>query len=91
MRLTSGVAYALIGLGIANVIAAPIGCVVGSFIGGGLFYLYGLYLGALGGIGIEGADRQKTFVAAGVLALLLVLIEVLGFIGGLTAHHAIRG
>jgi hypothetical protein len=40
--------------------------------------LYGLYLVALGVIAIEAGDRRKTFIAAGVLAGILVLFQLVG-------------
>lgn len=123
MGLACGGLGALLGQGLGHVVAAPIGCVAGSFIGGALLYaiahlaggradyeasvriaaytsavmpisavlslvpvlgmvagLYGLYLGALGVIAIEGADRQKTFVAAAVLAVFFVLTPWLAYL-----------
>jgi hypothetical protein len=50
--------------------------------------LYGLYLVALGVVAIEGADRKKTSIAAGVLAGILVLFQVLGFFSARAARRA---
>lgn len=58
----------------------PIGAILGfipllSLLPG----LYGLYLIALGVIALQLGDRRKTFIAAGVLAGLLVLFQLIGF------------
>jgi hypothetical protein len=50
--------------------------------------LYGLYLVALGVIAIEVADRRKTFIAAGVLAGILVVFQVVGFFTAMAARSA---
>jgi hypothetical protein len=50
--------------------------------------LYGLYLVALGVVAIEAADRRKTTIAAGVLAGILVLFQVIGFFTARAARRA---
>jgi hypothetical protein len=43
--------------------------------------LYGLYVAAQGLIAIHAADRTKTYVVTGILALLAVLFGILGVLG----------
>lgn len=49
--------------------------------------LYGLYLVAQGLMAIHAADRAKTYVATGVLAVLLVLFAIMGMVMGRAAQQ----
>ena len=49
--------------------------------------LYGLYLVAQGLIAIHAADRKRTYVATAVLAALLVLMSIMGWVAGRAAQQ----
>lgn len=81
MGLGSGALSALFGFGIASVVAAPIGCLAGSFVGGGILYAIALVAG--GRPDYEASVRIAAYTSAvAPVSAALGFFPLLGMVAG---------